>query len=49
MDTDWNAERELDFLNPEDVGRFLLHLATQDSRFVVNEAVVTPVVERGYP
>ena len=31
------------------VGEFLLHLITQDSRFVVNEAVVTPIDEGGYP
>lgn len=49
MDTDWHAERNSEFLNPEDVGRFLLYMATQDPRFVVNEAVVTPVIERGYP
>jgi hypothetical protein len=28
---------------------FLLHLITQDPRFVVNEAVVTPINEGGYP
>lgn len=49
MDTGWHRERNPEFLNPEDVGRFLLHMVTQDPRFVVNEAVVTPVVEPGYP
>jgi NADP-dependent 3-hydroxy acid dehydrogenase YdfG len=49
MDTGWHKERNPDFLNPEDVGKFLLHLITQDARFVVNEAVVTPINEGGYP
>jgi 3-oxoacyl-[acyl-carrier protein] reductase len=49
MDTDWHEERNHEFLNPEDVGRFLLHMVTQNPRFVVNEAVITPVIERGYP
>jgi 3-oxoacyl-[acyl-carrier protein] reductase len=49
MDTGWHKERNPDFLNPEDVGKFLLHLITQDPRFVVNEAVVTPMNEGGYP
>lgn len=49
MDTAWHQERPPEFLNREDVGRFLLHMATQDPRFVVNEAVVTPLVEQGYP
>jgi NAD(P)-dependent dehydrogenase (short-subunit alcohol dehydrogenase family) len=49
MDTGWHKERNPDFLNPEDVGTFLLHLITQDARFVVNEAVVTPLNEAGYP
>jgi hypothetical protein len=47
MDTGWHKERNPDFLNPEDVGKFLLHLITQDARFVVNEAVVTPINEGG--
>lgn len=49
MDTEWHKERNPDFLNPEDVGKFLLHLVTQDPRFLVNEAVVTPINEGGYP
>jgi NAD(P)-dependent dehydrogenase (short-subunit alcohol dehydrogenase family) len=49
MDTNWHAERNPEFLDPEDCGRFLLHMVTQDPRFVVNEAVISPVVERGYP
>lgn len=49
MDTGWHAERHPEFLDTEDVGRLLLHLATQDPRFVVNEAVVTPINEAGYP
>ena len=49
MDTGWHKERNPDFLNPEDVGKFLLHLIIQDARFVVNEAVVTPINEGGYP
>jgi hypothetical protein len=31
-----------------DCGTFLLHMVTPDTRFVVNEAVITPIVERGY-
>lgn len=49
MDTNWHAERNSEFLDTEDVGRFLLHMVTQDPRFVVNEAVITPIIERGYP
>lgn len=49
MDTEWHKEWNPDFLNPEDVGRYLLHLVTQDPRFMVNEVVVTPINERGYP
>ncbi len=49
MDTGWHETRNPEFLDPEDVGRFLLHLVTQDPRLVVNEAVVTPLVEQGYP
>ncbi len=49
MDTSWHPERHPEFLDTEDVGRFLLHMVTQDPRFVVNEAVITPLVEQGYP
>ncbi len=49
MDTPWNSGDTSDFLAPDDVGRFLLHLAGQDRRFVVNEAVVCPIGEAGYP
>lgn len=49
MDTTWHAERTPEFLEPEDVGRFLMHMVDQDPRFVVNEAVLTPIVEQGYP
>lgn len=49
MDTGWHEQRHPEFLDTEDVGRFLLHLATQDPRFVVNEAVVAPINEGGYP
>lgn len=49
MDTGWHAERHEEFLDPHDVGRFLLHLATQEPRFTVPEAIVTPLNEQGYP
>jgi 3-oxoacyl-[acyl-carrier protein] reductase len=49
MDTNWHAEKNPEFLDPQDCGRFLLHMVTQDPRFVVNEAVISPVVEQGYP
>ncbi|WP_223596232.1 SDR family oxidoreductase [Neobacillus bataviensis] len=49
MDTNWHAERNAELLDPKDVGRFLFHMVTQDPRFVVNEAVISPVIERGYP
>ncbi|MFB9761437.1 SDR family oxidoreductase [Ectobacillus funiculus] len=49
MDTNWHEERQQEFLNPEDAGRFFFHMVTQDPRFVVNEAVITPVIEQGYP
>lgn len=49
MDTGWHQERHPEFLDTEDVGHFLLHMVTQDPRFVVNEAVITPLTEQGYP
>ena len=49
IDTNWHTERNPEFLNPEDVGRFFLHMVTQDPRFIVNEAVITPIVSRSYP
>lgn len=49
MDTNWHAERNPDFLNPETCGEFLFHIANQDPKFVVNEAVISPIVEQGYP
>jgi hypothetical protein len=49
MNTNWHAERNPEFLDLEDCRRFLLHMVTQDPRFVVNEAVISPVVEQGYP
>ena len=49
MDTEWHKERNPDFLNPEDIGKYLLHLITQDPQLTVNEAVITPINESGYP
>lgn len=49
MDTNWHDERNPEFLDPEDCGKFLLHMVNQDSKFVVNEAVISPIVEQGYP
>ncbi len=49
MNTNWHEERQQEFLNPEDAGMFFLHMVTQNPRFVVNEAVITPVIEQGYP
>lgn len=49
MDTNWHDEQNPEFLDPEDCGRFLFHMVTQDPRFVVNEAVISPIVEQGYP
>ncbi|MDC3418394.1 SDR family oxidoreductase [Aquibacillus salsiterrae] len=49
MDTNWHAEKNPEFLNPQDCGKFLLHMVTQNPRFVVNEAVISPIVEQGYP
>lgn len=49
MDTAWNAGETGEFLAPAQVGRFLLHMATQDASLVVNEAVVAPLGEAGYP
>lgn len=49
MDTNWHAESVPEFLDPKDCGRFLYHMVTQDPRFVVNEAVISPVIEQGYP
>jgi NAD(P)-dependent dehydrogenase (short-subunit alcohol dehydrogenase family) len=49
MDTTWHHDRNPDFLDPEDCGRFLHHLVSQNPKFVVNEAVISPIVETGYP
>lgn len=49
MDTNWHDGKNPEFLHPEDCGRFLLHMVTQDPKFVVNEAVISPIVEQGYP
>lgn len=55
MDTDWHskfnnkADPAKRRLEPAVVADFLVHMLTQDPRFVVNEAVVTPINEGGYP
>ncbi|AZB41703.1 SDR family oxidoreductase [Bacillus sp. FJAT-42376] len=50
MDTDWHGgDAHPEFLAPEDCGRFLFHMVTQNPGFVVNEAVISPIVEVGYP
>lgn len=51
METEWHTnhpapDRRLD---PKAVADFLVHMAAQDPRFVVNEAVVSPIQEGGYP
>jgi short-subunit dehydrogenase len=38
-----------EFLQPKDVGKFLYHKVNQAQNFVVNEVVVTPLVEELYP
>lgn len=49
MDTAWNSGETGQFLAPAKVGQFLLHMVTQDPSLVVNEAVVAPLGEAGYP
>lgn len=49
MDTNWHDSRHPEFLQPEDVGRFLLHVVTRPAGMVANEIVITPVGEQGYP
>lgn len=49
MDTAWHSGETEEFLAPTRVGRFLLHMVTQDPTLVVNEAVITPLGEAGYP
>lgn len=49
MDTDWHDSRRPEFLQPADMGRFLLEVVTRPAGFVVNEMVVTPIGEQGYP
>lgn len=49
MNTDWHDTPRPEFLDPEDVGQFLLHVVTRPAGFVVNEAIVTPIGEQAYP
>ncbi|SFJ93301.1 NADP-dependent 3-hydroxy acid dehydrogenase YdfG [Paenibacillus sp. UNC496MF] len=49
MDTEWHTNPNPKRIDPEAVANFLVHMATQDPRFVVNEAVVSPINEGGYP
>ncbi|WP_090649564.1 SDR family oxidoreductase [Paenibacillus sp. UNC496MF] len=49
MDTEWHMNPNPKRIDPEAVANFLVHMATQDPRFVVNEAVVSPIHEGGYP
>jgi NADP-dependent 3-hydroxy acid dehydrogenase YdfG len=49
MDTNWHDTEHPEFLQPEDVGRFLLHVVTRPAGMVANEIVITPVGEQGYP
>lgn len=49
MDTGWTGEDRPDFLRSDDVAHYLLNLASQPDGFVVNEVVLSPVVEAFYP
>jgi NAD(P)-dependent dehydrogenase (short-subunit alcohol dehydrogenase family) len=50
MDTEWHKNPDPDrLIDPKAVADFLVHMVTQDPRFVVNEAVVSPINEVGYP
>ncbi len=49
MDTNWHDTRRPEFLKPEDVGEFLLHLVTRPVGFVLNEVIATPIGEQAYP
>ncbi len=50
MDTEWYSNPVSNpLIEPEIVAEFLVTLVTLDPRFVVNEAVVTPLGEVGYP
>ncbi len=50
MDTEWYSTPVSNpLIDPVVVAEFLVAMVTLDSRFVVNEAVVTPIGEAGYP
>ncbi len=50
MDTEWHAQPDpANLMDPTAVAGFLLHMVTQNSRLVVNEAIVSPLNEAGYP
>ena len=50
MDTEWYSTPVPNpLINPVVVAEFLVAMVTLDSGFVVNEAVVAPIGEAGYP
>ena len=50
MDTEWYSTPVPNpLIDPVVVAEFLVAMVTLDSRLVVNEAVVTPIGEAGYP
>jgi hypothetical protein len=50
MDTEWYSTPVPNpLIDPVVVAEFLVAIVTLDSRFIVNEAVVTPIGEAGYP
>jgi NAD(P)-dependent dehydrogenase (short-subunit alcohol dehydrogenase family) len=50
MDTEWYSNPVSNpLIDPMTVAEFIATLVTLDPRFVVNEAVVTPLGEMGYP
>lgn len=49
MDTNWHDTSHPEFLKPEEVGEFFLHLVTRPAGFVLNEVIATPIGEQAYP
>lgn len=49
MDTGWTGQKQPEFLKPDDVAVFVRNLVTQPPGLIVNEAVISPIVEPFYP
>jgi NAD(P)-dependent dehydrogenase (short-subunit alcohol dehydrogenase family) len=49
IDTNWHAERDASFMQPDELGSFIYQLVSLPANLVPNEVVVTPLSEKGYP